>query len=404
MMPLNASAEFRLVCACCRAPSDPRRESAIADASRAVRDWRRVIAIARRHRVMGLAADGIRRCDGVPDEIAGELKGLARGMAANGLRQIAETTRLDRALRAAGARPLFLKGMPLGVLAYGNPLLKHSIDIDLVVEPDALAASAVVLDDAGYVLDLPAPDLPPAALATWFRYAKEASWHHRVFGTRVELHGRLLHNPLLVPTLTVFSPRQAIAMRPGAEVEMLAPAELYVHLVAHGAAHGWARLKWLADLVGVVRSGAPSVGELHAAAEVMGAGRCSAQALLLGETLLGLEIPHAFAARLRADRMVRPLAYVALDCITGRNEAEECRNPTGIPLAVTASQFLLRPGWRYKWAQLCAQSANPTDRARLADRPWLAALAPAIGGVRWTARNLGLISGAVPLAQSARER
>ncbi|UIJ47441.1 nucleotidyltransferase family protein [Sphingomonas cannabina] len=404
MTPLNASAEFRFVCACCRAPADPGRESAITNASRAVTDWSRVVAIARRHRVIGLTADGVRRCGGAPDEIAGELKELARSMAANGLRQIAETIRLDQALRAAGARPLFLKGMPLGALAYGNPLLKHSIDIDVVVEPDALPAAAAALDDAGYIRNTPAPDLPPAALAAWFRHAKEASWRHPVHGTCIELHGRILHNPLLVPALTARSPRQTVALQSGAEVETLAVPELYAHLVAHGAMHGWTRLKWLADLAGMVRSASVSVAELHAMADAMGAGRCSAQALLLGEALLGLELPDALANRLRADRAIRRLVRIALGCMTGRNETEESRNPTGIPLAVTASQFLLRPSWRYKWAQLRAQSANPTDRARLADRPWLAALAPAIGGVRWTVRNLGLLPRAVPLAQSARER
>lgn len=404
MMPLDASAEFRFVCACCRSPADSERAPAIADASRAVADWRRVVAIARRHRVIGLTADGIRRCDGVPDEIAGELKRFAQGAAANGLRQIAETINIDLALRTAGARPLFLKGMPLGVLAYGNPSLKHSIDIDVVVEPDALARAAAILDDAGYVRTMPAPDLPPAALAAWFHHAKEANWRHPVHGTCVELHGRILHNPLLVPALTARSPRQTVALQPDAVVDMLALPELYAHLVAHGAMHGWTRLKWLADLAGMVRSASLSVAELHAMAEAMGIGRCSAQALLLGEALLGLDVPEAMANRLRADRAVRRLVSIALGCMTGRNETEESRNPTGIPLAVVASQFLLRSSWRYKWMQLRTQSANPIDRARLADRPWLAALAPAIGGIRWTARNLGLFPRTVPLAQSARER
>ena len=51
---------------------------------------------------------------------------------------------------SAGVALLFLKGLTVGKLAYGNAMLKMGWDIDLLVDPDQLVEAAGLLEARGY--------------------------------------------------------------------------------------------------------------------------------------------------------------------------------------------------------------------------------------------------------------
>jgi hypothetical protein len=100
-------------------------------------------------------------------------------------------------------------------------------------------------------------------------------------------------------------------------VPTLAQPELFAYLAMHGALHGWFRLKWLADLVALAAAVGPEeLAEMHHRAASLRVGRCSAQALLLGERILGLTLPPAWAAELRAERAVRGMVEFAATVLT----------------------------------------------------------------------------------------
>jgi hypothetical protein len=210
-------------------------------------DWTRLLAAADRHRMVPLlhaaATDG--NLGDVPDEAYETLAAGARADRARSAQLMQETERLLARFERA-AIPLFvLKGVALSVRLYGDPALRHCRDIDLLVrQADRDAACALLVEDGYQQAGCP---VPPTSLGRWFldHHAREIPLIHSVRGTCVDLRWRL-HQRDACATEAFF-----VAPRPTAADPrwQLPPSAEAVNLLAHGAGHGWSRLKWLTDLV-----------------------------------------------------------------------------------------------------------------------------------------------------------
>lgn len=378
------SRELRFVGACCRQggalPSSACDELPL--------DWSRVAAIAARHRVESLVIAGITRSGHCPDPgAAGKLEQASRHYRVMAVRIAAEAVRLGRHFGAADIDWLVVKGPPLAVLAYGNPSLKMSRDLDLLVGAADVAAACAILVRAGYRRLVPGAQVSDAQLPIWMCHSKDITWQHKETGVLVELHARLFANPTLLPGVGLGSARQEVEVSPGIALPTLGREPLLLYLAAHGAVSGWARLKWLADYAALVSD--PE--RAFRAAEAAGIGRCAAQGLLLAHELLGQRLAPLLAAELRADSGVRRLVTVGRRLLTGRFETEEIDWSSREPLALEFSQFLLRPSVSFKVAELRHKIANPSDRVREALPRPVAFLYPILGGARWIRRKLGLL-------------
>lgn len=387
-----SSPEFRLVCATCRWPREA-RDVAVREALGADLDWVKVAKIAKRQRVWGLVADALRTAQiPLPGEFADMLEKRAGQIARRNLASLAETKRLGRLLDAAGIDWITFKGLPLAIEAYGTLSIKMANDIDILVAPADAAQACALLRDAGYHRFSPGPEVSDEQVAAWMHVSKESGWKHPDLGLIVELHGRLMANPALLPQAGIASPRKQVAIAKGVTVPTLGDAILYPYLFAHGAHHGWFRLKWLADVAALIVHAGPDGAEArYREAKAAGVGRCAAQGLLLANELLGLELHEAFRKELLADATHRRLLRVSLDCMGGRFEAEEHDSPwarTMVPVILAG--LMLRRGPGYKWREIMSLAANPVDRAQGKLPRGLGFLYPVLGGVRWSGRMLGL--------------
>ncbi|MEJ0044121.1 MAG: nucleotidyltransferase family protein [Rhizomicrobium sp.] len=311
-------AEFRLVAACCIWPSSQRREDAIAAAVSAGIDWPKVVQVANRQRVEGLVADGLRCVQhAVPAPIKSTLDARAATIARLSLHQAAESIRLRRLFEAAGIGLMFIKGTALALLAYGNIGIKHSWDIDIVVEGANILPAVALLRTAGYVREFPDESLDDGRFLEWLSFAHECVWRHPTQGLFVELHWRLSRNPRLERVSAV----RRVAISDGQAISTLGDEDLFAYLCLHGARHGWSRLKWLADLAAwLTPMPAQEVERLHRAAQSAGVGRASAQALLLCARVLEFPLAPAFAGELRSDRATRWLVAIALHAMGRRRD------------------------------------------------------------------------------------
>lgn len=391
MPPDQPSPEFRLVCAACQWPRE-RRDAAVRAAAVPGLDWERVAAIARRQRVWGLVADALRSVETpLPERIARVLQERGARIARQNLAAAAETARLGAMLDAAAIDWVTFKGLALAIQAYGTLSIKMANDIDILVPVAETARACAQLRDAGYLRFSPGPEVSDDQVAAWMQVSKESGWRHPGTGLIVELHGRLMANPALLPEAAIGAPRKRIAIAPGIEVPTMGDALLYPYLFAHGAHHGWFRLKWLADVAALITHEGPEGAERrYREARALGVGRCAAQGLLLMHTLLGLPLDAAFVAALRADPVHRRLVAVAMGAMAGRFEAEEHASPYArTMLPVLFASLLLRRGLGYKWRELASLAANPVDRATGRLPRGLGFLYPVLGGLRWSGRMLG---------------
>lgn len=356
--------EFQLVVACCRWPPSPARDEAVrALAGRAV-DWSLVARIAERHRVEGLAWNALRQAEvAVPAEAGERLRSAAARIARQNLVLTAESLRLAARLDEAGIRHLFVKGIALGALVYGTVGPKMGWDIDLLVPLPVVEAAAGVLEGAGYRLLLPSGPSARETLARFHEHWKESVWTSADGALTVELHTRLSDNPALLPEVGADSPARQVEVARGRFLPTLAPDELFAYLSVHGASSAWFRLKWIADVAALLAGTPPAeIERLYRRSLQLGAGRASAQALLLCRRLYGTELPPALAAELEADRTNRWLVGIALEKLAGRTLATELHQVRFGTAGIHLMQLALLPGLRFKLGELGRQLVRPDDR------------------------------------------
>jgi hypothetical protein len=393
-MPPALSPEFRLVCAASRWPRGAGRDAAVREAAAVPGlDWQRVTQITRRQRVWGLVGDALRAAEiELPADVAEAFTEQTGAIARRNLGAVAATARIGRMLDEAGVDWISFKGLPLAMQAYGTLAVKMSTDIDILVPFEATTEACAILTRLGYVRFNPGSEIADHQLAAWMRVSKESGWQHPETRLVVEIHGRIMANPALLPQANIAADRQRVELAPSVSVRTLGDGLLFPYLVAHGAHHGWFRLKWLADIAALLGHDPGGIEARSRGAQALGVGRCAAQALLLAHDLLALPLPPALEREMRADRVHRRLVRIALRVMAGDYEAEEHTNAAArTMLPVTLGNLLLRRGIGYKWGELTSLAANPLDRATRPLPRGLDFLYPVLGGVRWGARMVGLI-------------
>jgi hypothetical protein len=197
-----------------------------------------------RHQVGPLLfAAGSRMQDQMPPALREE---LGRHYSDNARRQqdaMARLARIGAAFSAHGISWMALKSAPQAAALYGDPGLRHSSDIDLLVAPRDFVKAVDTLTMAGYIPSN--PPVPPgparrAILAAVRDVSLIAGDDHRC---AVDLHRRLF--------LAVGRRACAIELRTdgGPVPSPRLDAGLACYLILHGAQSYWVRLKWLVDLV-----------------------------------------------------------------------------------------------------------------------------------------------------------
>ena len=354
MTVITLSREFDFLSACCKAAyaGSGRKFSSMG------LDWERLVRLARFHRVQGLVWKGLSEYgQEAPEKAAKSLASEARSIAGKNLRMAHECRALIDAFEAAGICPLFVKGLTLAALAYGDCSAKSGIDIDMVVESAELVDSAGVLSSLGYRVAEPPPATSAAMLAKWHRARKESLWINPETALKVDLHTRLADNPRLIPRVGSNSPRQSVVVPGNLELPTLNDEDLFAYLAVHGASSAWFRLKWITDFAAFAqRLGLDRIESFYRSSQRLGAGRAADQALLLAHRIYGLlsEAP-ALEAELKRNRVSVWLEKVALRQLAGRAEPVEPTAGWFGTASIHYTQLAMMPGLAYPLSELSRQ-------------------------------------------------
>ena len=358
----SMSPELQLATACCHFPRGPAAQEAIAAALAKPIDWSAFEEIVRRHRIPGLAAAALCSNDNdVPADARQRLAKAGRECATQDLIHAAETARLQRLFDQADIPAMLLKGVPVGILAYGRIGVKQSWDIDLLTTEAYLMPAFDLLERHGYRLAEPA-DLSRQALSRFARFTHEVQLRDDR-GIAIELHWRLFSKPVL-PGIDGTSDTVTVEVA-GYPVKTLREDLLIAYLIAHGQEHGWGRLKWLADLGALLaQKNEAELGALYAQALTDGRSTEMAAAYLLCARLLGLNLPVALAATIENNEAAVRLAGISMDCIAHPLSGIELPVLSRASLNLIASRFFPVRGWRLFFAELAAIWTQPAVRVR----------------------------------------
>lgn len=353
------SSEFQLAVECCRSCFRRPDATTLETLSAAV-DWPRFVRLARFHRVQGLVWHALGSSGQTPPaDAAQHLSADAAAIAAANLRSAVECRDLLSTFDKAGVPVLFVKGVSLGALAYGNISWKSAVDIDLLIATDMLPEVARLLRSLGYRLsERKLQNRPGArALEAWHRARKESTWIDPQRELQIDLHTRLSDNARLVPSIGLNSTRCVVQVTPDIALPTLGIEELFAYLCVHGASSAWFRLKWITDLAALLDKFEPHrVESLYRRSRELGAGRASAQALLLADALYGsLKGLWPLQRELNRDLASRWLFHTAFRQVAGRAEPVE---PTARKFGtwrIHLSQLPLMSGWRFTVSELRRQ-------------------------------------------------
>ncbi|MES2001532.1 MAG: nucleotidyltransferase family protein [Pseudomonadota bacterium] len=362
---MEPSSEFTFLAACCRRTFTA-NSGALRLPDADALNWDRLLRLARYHRVQGLLWKGLGSASSrIPPKIADELASDARMIAAYNLRVAAECGELAQGFAERGIDVLFIKGLTLAKLAYGDCMAKSGSDIDILIDPDRLRETTDLLAKRGYRSIEPGPATPPAALSAWHEFCKESLWGNAA-GLKVDLHTQLADSPRLIPAIGPNSSRQSVEIAGGAHLPTLGDEELFAYLVVHGASCAWFRLKWLTDFAAFAnRLGPAKLDAFYRRSVELGAGRAAAQALLLADRVYDLlEQAPDLAAKLAKDGVNQWLADAAFDQVAGEREPVE---PTERRLGTARmhyTQLALIPGPRFVISEVIRKAGAFIRRIR----------------------------------------
>jgi hypothetical protein len=191
------SNELALLVACDLA-TDAELARQIAEANRSGFDWDHFEYLARGNEMAGLVAARLAQTTpgAVPVKIMESLGKLLQSNIILEMSQTAAAARLTQQLAVAGIRSIVLKGMALSHMLYpAHPYWRSSVDIDILIAPEDLAAADRVIQASGFACSWPERGMPEQGedmfvlLANVFDYTSPQS------GQLIELHHRITLNP-----------------------------------------------------------------------------------------------------------------------------------------------------------------------------------------------------------------
>lgn len=156
-------------------------------------------------------------------------------------------------LENAGIRCIVLKGQILSHELYGNPFLRPSSDVDLLVDCADWSRIDDVLQKAGMIQKIPTAKLTEKQKKIYLKYSKDIIYCTKS-NISVEVHFRLFEDTKQenFDFMDLWKRSTSIKIS-GANFHILPTRDKLVHLLRHGEKSGWAQLKWSLDMLLALR-------------------------------------------------------------------------------------------------------------------------------------------------------
>jgi len=312
----------------------------------------------------------------LPADLARRLTRQLRQDAVLQMAHLAETVRLAQLIEAGGVRVLVLKGVALAcMLHHSYPERRPSCDIDLLVDPAALAEADRILRGAGYLREWPEDPFPGRGHGMVLRLANAFNYLHPHTGQLVELHHRMTLNPWCLPA--DFDELHGLAVpveTPLGPVRGLDGPLFYAYLCWHALGHFDFRLKWIADLAGMLGRTGEARGSAYAARDARIARFPAVD--LCDELLAALGGTQGKPARAWSTQVARILA--------GMERARDMpmrRSLASLPAELANLRFIRRlaPNRRSRGYELLRLLSDPRDARLLGLGPAFAPLYGLLG-------------------------
>ncbi|MEX6700349.1 nucleotidyltransferase family protein [Peribacillus frigoritolerans] len=212
-------------------------------------DWEKFLKLAIHHRVYPLIYSKLKKTgeNWVPSEVIKTLNLEYKKNTFQMLHLSGEMEKINKLFVENQIRLLFLKGPVVAADLYGDISLRTSKDLDILVPiPDLKRASELLLN-----LGYEKVKLAPFEIWKWRNHHE--TYIHPQKKINIEIHWGLHPRPTIEPSFNDLWERKRISSLTNYPLYFLGEMDLYFYLIAHGARHGWFRLRWLSDIDRIIR-------------------------------------------------------------------------------------------------------------------------------------------------------
>lgn len=329
----DLSIEAALVLCCATTAMTPARTAQASELAGRVRNWDRVVEIAKGHTVLPLVHRylNLEGQAAVPADGMSKLRTQWQFIALYNRQLTAELVRLMGLLKASEIASVTFKGPVLAAMAYGSIELRQFSDLDVLVRQADLPRVAEILTAEGYL----SPHTRREGLATGYFQENEDAFFAAGGMGAVDVHWKI------TPRSFRFAPDEEAFWRHARAVDLefgavmaIAPEDLVLYLCVHAAKHGWVALGSICDVAETIR-GRPEI-ELMAIldeATTLGSRRMFLTGVYLARELVGAPVPEDVVAIARRDPVVCALASrVANQLFSGAAQGRKDFDPWAVPI------------------------------------------------------------------------
>ncbi|MFB6801739.1 nucleotidyltransferase family protein [Peribacillus butanolivorans] len=214
-------------------------------------DWDEFLRLARHHRVYPLIYSKIKNIDEalIPLEIIQTFYQEYKTNTYQMLQLSGEMGQVSKLFSENQIRLLFLKGPVIAADIYGDISLRNSKDLDILIPITDLKKAEEILLNNGYERE------GISAFDDWKWMKHHVSYFHPLKKVHIEIHWRLHPPPAKEPKFSELWKRKRVSTIASYPIYFLGKEDLVLYLMAHGARHGWFRLRWLVDIDQIIRKG-----------------------------------------------------------------------------------------------------------------------------------------------------
>ncbi|MFP3860899.1 MAG: nucleotidyltransferase family protein [Bacteroidales bacterium] len=153
---------------------------------------------------------------------------------------------------------LFIKGPVLSQMLYNDPLLKSSIDIDILTSFEHVEKMHALLSEAGYRMIYPSFDLNKTERNINYRISHHYNFRHPEKQVNIELHWKLMNPRALLPIDFEELYKRSVEVDINQhKIRTMGKSDYLLYLAVHGSKHRWYSLGWLKDFSELIRQASP---------------------------------------------------------------------------------------------------------------------------------------------------
>ena len=209
-------------------------------------DWEYFDQLVSQHRIHPLLIRGLRPFGGeCPQELAKYRPQQNRYMKQS-MDRIQALAAINAAFSDAGISMVSMKGPLLAMELYGDPSLRTSRDLDLMVGEADLSRAGEILTDMGYEPEVHSYTATPLRQKFYRLVDHEKHLVYNKGKVCVELHWQ--SDFQRKQSFQELWERREERQLMGRPIALMGPEDRYPALIIHAAEHGFMRLRWLLDL------------------------------------------------------------------------------------------------------------------------------------------------------------